>query len=74
MTCDTIIKYLNLNLNYNLYKIRKLHKSFPSLILSPKSHISDLSASRPFRKYIVYNTLPGIEFAILYNGDNLRAM
>ena len=59
---------------YNLYKIRKLHKSFPSLSLSHKSHISVLSASIPFRKYIVYNTLPGIEFTILYNGDNLRAM
>ena len=51
-----------------------LHKSFPSLILSPKGHTSVLSASRPFRKYIVYNTLPGIELTILYNGDNLRAM
>ena len=53
----------------NLYKIIKLHKMFPSLTLSPKSHISVLSASRSFRKYIVYNTLPGIEFTILYNGD-----
>ena len=49
---------------YNLYKIRKVYKSFPPLILSPKSHISVLSAPRPFRKYIVYNTLPGIEFTI----------
>ena len=52
----------------------KLHKKFPTLILSPKSHISVLSASKPFRKYIVYNTLPGIKFTILYNGDNLHAM
>ena len=61
---------------YKLYKIRKLHKHFPSLILSPKSHISVLSASRPFRKYkhVVHNTLPGIDFTILYNGDNLHAM
>ena len=59
---------------YNLYKIRKLHKSFPLLILSPKSHISVFCASRPFRKYIVYDTLPGIEFTILYNGDNLSVM
>ena len=59
---------------YNLYKIRKLHKSFPPLILSPKSYISVLIALRPFRKYIVYNALPGIEFTIIYNGDNLSAM
>ena len=42
----------------------------PPLILSPKSHISVISASRPFRKYIVYHTFPGIEFTILDNGDN----
>ena len=59
---------------YNLYKIRKLHKSFAPLILSLKSHISVLSTSRPFRKYIAYSTIPGIEFTILYNGDNLSAM
>ena len=58
----------------NLYKIRKLHKNFLALILSPKSHISVLCVSRPFRKYIVYGTLPGIEFTILYNGDNSSAM
>ena len=49
----------------NLYKIRKLHKRFPPLILSPKSRISILSTTRPFRKYIVYNLLPVIE--IYYN-------
>ena len=67
ITLETSIVHFSL---YNLYKIRKLHKSFPSLILSPKSHISVLSASIPFRKYIVYNILPGIEFTILYNEDN----
>ena len=59
---------------YNLYKIGKLHKHFLALILSPKSHISVLCVSRPFRKYIVYGTLPGIELTILYNGDNSSAM
>ena len=54
--------------------MQKLHKKFPTLILSPKSYISVLSAPRPFRKYIVYNTLPAIEFTILYNGDNSSAM
>ena len=73
MLLNLILLGLEISL-YNLYKIRKWHKKFPCLILSPKSHVSVLSASKPFRKYIVYNTLPGIEFTILYNGDKLRAM
>ena len=53
---------------------RNINKSLRHPILSHKSHISVLCASRPFRKYIVYDTIPGIEFTILYNGDNLSAM
>ena len=54
--------------------MRKLQKMCPPLILSPKSHISVLSASKPLRKYVVYNTLQDIDFSLLYNGDNLSAM
>ena len=71
ITLEAYIVHFSL---YNLYELWKLHKSFRPLILSPKSHISVLSALRPFRKYIVYNTFPGIENTILYNGDNLSAI
>ena len=61
--------YWGINCHFSLYNLYKIHKSFYPLILSPKSHISVLSASRPFRKCIVYSTLPGIEFTILYKRD-----
>ena len=52
----------------------KVTQKFSPFDLSPKSYISVLSALRPYRKYIVYNALPGIEFTIIYNGDNLSAV
>ena len=51
---------INVHFLYIIYAKTKVTEKFSPLILSPKSHISVISASRPFRKYKVHHTYPVI--------------
>ena len=53
----------------------KVTQKFSPFDFEPYESYIRYQCTKTFQKiYIVYHTFPGIEFTILYNGENLSAM